>query len=106
MPLAAGTRLGSYEILALIGAGGMGEVYRARDLRLGRDVAIKILPHERLNDEGRRRRFVQEAQAASALNHPHIVTIYEIESAGDRYFIVMEYVAGRSLDAAIPRGGI
>ena len=83
MPLAPGTRLGSYEILALIGAGGMGEVYRARDLRLGREVAIKVLPADRLGDETRRRRFVQEAQAASALNHPHIVTIHEIESAGD-----------------------
>jgi len=71
----------------------------ARDSRLGRDVAIKVLPAERLADESRRRRFVQEARAASALNHPHIVTIYEIESAGDVEFIVMEYVAGRSLDA-------
>ena len=72
----------------------------------GREVAIKILPSDRLGDETRRRRFVQEAQAASALNHPHIVTIHEIESAGDRDFIVMEYVRGRSLDTAIPRGGL
>ncbi len=106
MPLTAGTRLGSYEILTLVGAGGMGEVYRARDLRLGREVAIKILQPDRLGDEARRRRFVQEAQAASALNHPHIVTIHEIESAGDRDFIVMEYVRGRSLDAVIPRSGM
>ena len=84
----------------------MGEVYRAKDLRLGREFAIKILPSDRLGDETRRRRFVQEAQAASALNHPHIVTIHEIESAGDRDFIVMEYVRGRSLDTAIPRGGL
>ena len=84
----------------------MGEVYRARDLRLGREVAVKILQPDRLGDEARCRRFVQEAQAASALNHPHIVTIHEIESAGDRDFIVMEYVRGRSLDAAIPRSGM
>src|SRR3954466_12619466 len=81
MPLQAGTRLGPYEVLALIAAGGMGEVYRARDTRLGREVAIKVLPADRVSDSHRRRRFVQEAQAASALNHPHIITIHEIESA-------------------------
>jgi eukaryotic-like serine/threonine-protein kinase len=106
MPLTAGSRLGSYEILGALGAGGMGEVYRARDLRLGREVAIKVLPADRLADENRRQRFVQEAQAASALNHPHIVTIHEIESEGDVDFIVMEYVRGRSLDALIPRNGM
>src|SRR3972149_3085930 len=77
----------------------MGEVYRARDTRLGRDVAIKVLPADRLTDESRRRRFVQEARAASALNHPNIVTIHEIESADGADFIVMEYVAGKTLDA-------
>jgi serine/threonine protein kinase len=77
MALQAGTRLGAYEVIALIGAGGMGEVYQARDTRLGRDVATKVLPADRVADEDRRRRFVQEAQAASALNHPHIITIYE-----------------------------
>jgi hypothetical protein len=81
MPFQAGTRLGPYELLSLIGAGGVGEVYRARDTRLDREVAIKVLPGDRLADEDRRRRFVQEAKAASALNHPHIVTIHEIESA-------------------------
>ena len=94
------------QILALIGAGGMGEVYRARDPRLKRDVAIKVLPGERFGDESRRRRFVQEAQAASALNHPHIVTIHEIESANSQDFIVMEYIHGKSLDALIPRHGM
>ena len=84
----------------------MGEVYRARDTRLGRDVAIKVLPADRLADEDRRRRFVQEAQAASALNHPHIITIHEIESADGHDFIVMEYVRGKSLDALIPRQGM
>jgi Tol biopolymer transport system component len=106
MAIAVGTRLGTYEILAPLGAGGMGEVYRSRDLRLGREVAIKVLPPDRLTDESRRRRFVQEAQAASALNHPHIVTIHEIESEGAIDFIVMELVQGRSLDAVIPRQGL
>jgi serine/threonine protein kinase len=78
----AGSRLGTYEVLSPLGVGGMGEVYRARDTPLGRDVDIKVLPIERLT-ENRRRRFIQEAQSASSLNHPHIVTIYEIESAGD-----------------------
>jgi hypothetical protein len=84
----------------------MGEVYRARDTRLGRQVAIKVLPAERMADDGRRRRFVQEARAASALNHPNIVTIHEIESADGVDFIVMEYVAGRTLDALIPARGM
>jgi serine/threonine protein kinase len=70
MRLAAGHRLGPYEIVGTLGAGGMGEVYRARDTRLGREVAIKVLPAERMADDGRKRRFVQEARAASALNHP------------------------------------
>jgi eukaryotic-like serine/threonine-protein kinase len=106
MALAAGARLGSYEVLAPLGAGGMGEVYRARDTRLGREVAIKVLPAERMADENRRRRFVQEARAASALSHPNIVTIHEIESADGVDFIVMEYVPGKSLDALIPRQGM
>src|SRR6476619_7621603 len=106
MALQPGTLLGTYEVLAPIGAGGMGEVYRARDTRLGREVAIKVLPADRIADADRRRRFVQEAQAASALNHPHIVTIYEIESADGNDFIVMEYVRGKSVDALIPRQGM
>ena len=104
--LQPGSTLGPYEVLALIGAGGMGEVYRARDLRLNRDVAIKVLPPDRVGDESRRRRFVQEAQAVSALNHPHIITIYEIESANGIDFIVMEYVRGKSLDTLIPHHGM
>jgi len=106
MALQSGATLGPYEILSLIGAGGMGEVYRARDPRLNREVAIKVLPADRVGDEDRRRRFVQEAHAASALNHPHIVTIHEIESANGNDFIVMEYVRGKSLDALIPRHGM
>src|SRR3954447_20485695 len=84
----------------------MGEVYRARDTRLGREVAIKVLPADRVSDSHRRRRFVQEAQAASALNHPHIITIHEIESADGNDFIVMEYVRGNSLDVIIPSHGM
>ena len=96
-------KLGPYEIVSLLGAGGMGEVYRAKDTRLGREVAIKVLLAERMADEKRRLRFVQEARAASALNHPNIVTIYEIEAAHGIDFIVMEYVLGKSLDWLIPR---
>ncbi len=81
-------------------------MYCARDLRLNRDVAIKVLPPDRVGDERRRRRFVQEAQAVSALNHPHIITIYEIESANGIDFIVMEYVRGKSLDTLIPHHGM
>ena len=106
MSLTPGLKLGSYEVLSLLGAGGMGEVYRARDTRLGRVVAIKVLPAERMADENRRRRFVQEARGASALSHPHIVAIYEIESADGIDFIVMEYIAGKALDALIPRRGM
>jgi serine/threonine protein kinase len=106
MALSEGTKLGPYEIVSLLGTGGMGEVYRARDPRLNREVAIKVLPADRVGDDDRRRRFVQEAHAASALNHPHIVTIYEIESANGADFIVMEYVRGKSLDALIPRSGL
>ena len=106
MTLTPGAKLGPYEILSPLGAGGMGEVYRARDPRLDRVVAIKVLPAKWMADEERRRRFVQEARAASALNHPNIVTIHEIESADGCDFIVMECVAGKSLDRLIPRQGM
>jgi eukaryotic-like serine/threonine-protein kinase len=106
MPLSPGSRLGVYEVLSALGAGGMGEVYRARDTRLGREVAIKVLPRERLKDEHRRRRFLQEARTLSTLSHPHIVTIHEIESSGDIDFIVMELVRGARLDALTSRHGL
>ena len=106
MPLSPGSHLGPYEVLALLGAGGMGEVYRARDPRLGREVAIKVLPADRLTDEGRRQRFLREARAAATLTHPHIVTIHEVESADGVDFLVMEFVRGKSLDALIPRAGL
>jgi serine/threonine protein kinase len=106
MPLSPGSHLGPYEVLALIGAGGMGEVYRARDPRLGREVAIKVLPHDRVADESRRQRFIQEAKTASSLNHSHIVTIHEFASVDGIDFLVMEYVRGKSLENAIPRHGL
>ncbi len=96
MPLSPGTRLGPYEILAPIGAGGMGEVYKARDTRLNRDVAIKVLPDDFARDPGRLQRFKQEAQAVAALNHPNIVGVYDV---GEN-FIVSELVDGQTLRAA------
>src|SRR5215211_2362252 len=97
MPLTSGTRLGRYEIRTQIGAGGMGEVYLAQDVNLGRRVALKILPSEFTKDENRVRRFQQEARAASALNHPNILTIHEIGSENSTYFIATEYIEGRTL---------
>jgi len=97
MALSNGQRLGSFEVLAPIGAGGMGEVYRARDTRLGREVALKVLPESLASDRTRLSRFEQEARAASALNHPNIVTIHEIGREGDTTFIAMELVDGRTL---------
>ncbi len=97
MTLTAGTRLGHYEILSPLGAGGMGEVYRAKDPQLGREVAIKVLPEALALDRERISRFEQEARAASALNHPNIVTIHEIGREGDVAFIAMELVEGRTL---------
>jgi Tol biopolymer transport system component/predicted Ser/Thr protein kinase len=97
MTLSAGTRLGPFEILAPLGAGGMGQVYRARDTRLGREVAVKVLSPEFSADADRRKRFEQEARAASALNHQNIVTIHEIGTSGETIFIAMEYVDGKTL---------
>jgi serine/threonine protein kinase/Tol biopolymer transport system component len=97
MSLAKGTRLGPYEISAPIGAGGMGEVYRARDSRLGRDVAIKVLPALFSSDPDRLRRFEQEAQAASALNHPGILTIHDFGSHGGAPYVVSELLDGQNL---------
>src|SRR6266496_493180 len=97
MPLSAGVRLGSYEISGLLGAGGMGEVYRARDTRLSREVAIKVLPAELASDAGRLKRFEKEARAASALNHPNIVTIHEIGICDSSSHIAMELVEGKTL---------
>jgi Tol biopolymer transport system component len=101
-----GRQLGSFKVLSLLGAGGMGEVYRARDTRLNRTVALKVLPSDKMADPERKRRFVQEARAASALNHPNIVTIYEIDSDTGVDFIAMEFVGGKTLDQIIPRKGL
>jgi len=106
MPLEPGSQLGAYEILSPLGAGGMGEVYKARDTQLGREVAIKTLPSARTGNEERKRRFLQEARAASALNHPGIVTIHDISRSGDIDYIVMEYVRGRTLDRVIGKHGL
>ena len=107
MTLAPGTRLGSYEILSPLGAGGMGEVYSARDSRLGREVAIKVLPAEVAADPDRLARFEREAKAVSALNHPHIVTLYELGASERGPFLVLEKIEGGSLrellrDGALP----
>jgi len=105
-PDLTGQTLSHYRILDKIGEGGMGVVYRAEDTRLKRAVALKLLPPGRLSDPERKRRFVQEARAASTLNHPNIVTIHDIDQAEGFDFIAMEYVAGKTLDRLIPRRGM
>src|ERR1051325_7819413 len=105
MALSAGTRLGPYEILAPLGAGGMGEVYQARDTRLQRTVAVKILHSGKAINEERKKRFLQEARAASALTHPNIVTLHDIANDSGIDYLVMEFVPGKSLDKLIlPKG--
>jgi eukaryotic-like serine/threonine-protein kinase len=104
MTLSSGTRLGAYEIVALLGAGGMGEVYRARDTNLGREVALKTLPERVTHDAERLARFRREAQVLAALNHQHIATIYGIEEIGGQRFLVLELVEGETLAARIERG--
>src|SRR5512135_1402091 len=104
MTVVAGSRLGPYEIVAPLGAGGMGEVYRARDAKLGREIAIKVLPASVAEDAGRRLRFEQEARSASALNHPNILTIYDIGEADGALYIAMELVEGRTLRELVASG--
>src|SRR6202051_3939706 len=106
MALTPGTKLGPYEILAPIGAGGMGEVYRAKDTRLGRDVALKILPESFAREPDRLRRFEQEARAVAALNHPNILAIHDIGQHNGTPFLVSELLEGESLRAALDRGSL
>jgi Tol biopolymer transport system component len=106
MPLVAGSKLGPYEILSPIGAGGMGEVYRARDTRLSREVAIKVLPAELAADAGRLKRFDKEARSASALNHPNIVTIYDIGQEDSVSYIAMELVEGKTVRELLFAGSL
>src|SRR5499433_371158 len=106
MALAPGTRLGAYEILTLLGAGGMGEVYRARDTKLNRDVALKILPDGFAIDGDRIARFRREAQVLAALNHPNIAVIYGFEDSGSTHALVLELVEGPTLADRIAKGRI
>ncbi|HWN38975.1 MAG TPA: serine/threonine-protein kinase, partial [Gammaproteobacteria bacterium] len=106
MTLAVGKHLGSYEILALIGVGGMGEVYKARDTRLDRTVAIKILPDHVANDADFRQRFEREARTISSLNHPHICTLYDVGSDNGVEFLVMELLEGETLAQRLAKGAL
>ena len=106
MTFAAGIRFGPYEILTLLGKGGMGEVYKAKDVRLQRVVALKILSTENVLDPDRKARFLLEARAASRLNHPNIVTIYDISEERGVGYIAMEYIAGKPLDQIIAEGAL
>ena len=101
-----GQRISHYRIVDKIGAGGMGEVYRATDTKLGRDVALKVMPAEMARDPERLARFQREARAVAALNHPHIITIYSVEEAGGVHFLTMELVEGQPLDRLIPASGL
>src|SRR5260221_8954513 len=106
MRLIPGTRLGPYEIVAAIGAGGMGEVYRARDTKLNRDVALKVLPDSFANDPDRLARFQREAQVLASLNHPNIAHIHGLEESGGVRALVMELVEGEDLAQRLTRGAI
>src|SRR5262245_991522 len=106
MPVQPGTKLGPYEILAPIGAGGMGEVYKATDTRLNRTVAIKVLPPHFTDNPEMKQRFDREAQVIAGLNHPHICTLYDVGHQQDTEFLVMEYLEGETLAARIERGAL
>src|SRR5499425_716104 len=106
MAIAIGQQLGSYEVTALLGKGGMGEVYRARDTKLKREVAIKFLPEEFLRDGDRTSRFQREAEVLASLNHPNIGAIYDLEEVNGSRFLVLELVEGETLAERIARGTI
>ena len=101
-----GQTIGHYVVVEKLGAGGMGEVYRARDKKLGREVALKLLPPELAADPDRRRRLMHEARAVASLNHPNIVTIYSFEEADGQHFLTMELVKGKALQHLIPKSGL
>src|SRR5687767_4817905 len=104
MPLSAGTRLGPYEITSMLGAGGMGEVYRARDTRLHREVAIKVLPSNLAGRDDLKQRFEREARAISSLHHPHICSLHDIGQQNGISYLVMEFLTGESLHKRLARG--
>src|SRR5690242_6143118 len=106
MPLVPATHLDPYEILVLLGAGGMGEVYRARDTRLKRDIAIKVLPADVASSPDRLARFEREATTVAGLNHPNIVVLHSIEEAAGTRFLTMELVEGGTLDQSVTPGGL
>ena len=106
MPLEPGVKLGPYEIVSAIGAGGMGEVYKARDTRLDRTVAIKVLPEHVASDPDLKQRFEREAKTISSLNHPHICTLYDIGSQDGIDFLVMEYLEGDTLAHRLAKGAL
>src|SRR5436190_2512618 len=106
MSLPPGTRLGTYEIIGPLGAGGMGEVYRAKDLRLGREVAVKVLPEAVASSADRLARFEREARTVAALSHPNIVTLFSVEDEEGVRFLTMELVEGQSLDRLVAPGGL
>src|SRR6187455_1396109 len=104
MTLNSGTKLGPYEILSPLGAGGMGEVYRARDTRLGRDVAVKVLPQHLSSSPEVRARFEREARTVSSLNHPHICTLHDVGRDGDTDYLVLELIEGETLAQRLTKG--
>src|SRR2546421_5654686 len=106
MPLTSGSKLGPYEIQSPLGAGGMGEVYRARDTRLDRTVAVKILPAHLSDNPEAKQRFEREARVISSLNHPHICTLHDVGSQDGTSYLVMEFVQGESLEARLLRGAL
>jgi serine/threonine protein kinase len=106
MPQQSGTKLGPYEILTPLGAGGMGEVYKATDTRLHRTVAIKVLPPHFVNNAEMKQRFDREAQVIAGLNHPHICTLYDVGRQDETDFLVMEYLEGETLAQRLERGAL
>src|SRR4051794_10486681 len=106
MPIAPGSRLGPYDVLAKLGEGGMGEVYRAHDSRLKRDIALKLLPPALAADPDNIERFQREARAVAALSHPNIVTIHTVEEIDGRHLLTMELIEGKSVRTLIQTGGL